>query len=263
MDELEKLETMTKAPTGANEPTLKAWALANLSPEYRERLVADAASIGVTRSNDVTWILLGSVVESAAAALASSDAAQAVSQSVQKIPDQIYHGTVLAGEDLQHTIEAKGVEIGQALVHAVGTAGTGVVGCLKTVFLDAESRLKAAADKIIDDAEQAKTDTIASGVDEFARIARSAIVAEVRALTWRSRVITAVIAAGLMLTSAVGGVLVAKLDGHVTDYRIQQTVDGREDCGTATIVGVGRQYVCVIRQIHHHHGVRGFFDSWF
>ncbi|MEL5850161.1 MAG: hypothetical protein U7M05_12500, partial [Candidatus Igneacidithiobacillus chanchocoensis] len=89
-----------------------------------------------------------------------------------------------------------------------------------------------------------------------------AVLSQMKEVTWRARVTGAIWGALLLAGAAIGGVVFAMADGHVTEFRIE-TIGGKPDCGWVTISTpqVGRQYVCVLSAPEHSKG--GFLSAWF
>ena len=86
--------------------TPKAEALRGLPPEWREKLIEQAAHMGVRSDHDTAWLLIGAFVNAWAAAGAAGEAAAAVRSGIEKIPDTIRTSTISAGNDLAATVAA-------------------------------------------------------------------------------------------------------------------------------------------------------------
>lgn len=266
MDALDKLTAETGAPSRGQGVSPKAAALQGMPGEWRERLIAEAAGMGVRADDDLGWLLVASFINAWAGAAAAGKAAGEVSKGVATIPDQIYQGAVRAGADLQGVIESKGIEIGQALTVAVGKAGDGVVQRVSATMAGYQQTLSSAAADLTSKAEEAKSAILAQGVGEFAQAAQAAALSQMRAVTWRARVTGAILGAFLLVGAGIGGGVVADLDGHVTKYRIEQS-GTKPWCGRAVVQGVGRQYICVLDAPNpsskDSNGVMGFLRAWF
>ena len=106
--------------------TLREIALASVSQELREHLLAWASENHITTNNDPFWPLAAAMANSLAAAARAGQHVEALAEATAKVPEAIYQGTVKAGADLKasvsQAIEAKAIEAGQALVQVIGVA---------------------------------------------------------------------------------------------------------------------------------------------
>ncbi len=264
MDELDRL-VAESAPVRGQKKGIspKAAALESMPSAWREELIAAAADMGIRAEDDLAWLLVASFINAWAGAATAGKAADQVGKSVATIPDQIYQGAVRAGTDVKGVIEQKGVEIGQALTLAVGKTGESIISRLQSVLSQSIGSIQSAADGAVQKAEAARAAVIAKGTEDFAKAAQAAILSQVRATTWRNRAVGALVGAFLLFGAGVGGVIVAGLDGHITQYRIDQTASGQPNCGQANIEGIGQQYVCVMQVPKPSKGFKGFVAAWF
>ena len=111
----------------ANEQkTLREIALASVSPDLREHLLAWAAENRITTPDDPFWPLAAAMANGMRAATVAGQHAQALAEETAKIPDLLYQNVTRAGADLKgavsQAIEAKTVEAGQTLVQVIGAA---------------------------------------------------------------------------------------------------------------------------------------------
>lgn len=105
--------------------TMKQKALLGLPAEWREKLIADAGLAGVKHDNDVGWLLVGSVIDSAAAAFAAGDAAKLVHEDVQKLPKTMQDALLLASKDFNGQVR-----------EILGKSGGEFIGILKNMIVD-------------------------------------------------------------------------------------------------------------------------------
>lgn len=111
----------------ANEQkTLREIALASVSPDLREHLLAWAAENRITTPDDPFWPLAAAMANGMRAATVAGQHAQALAAETAKMPDILYQNVTRAGADLKAVlaqgIEAKTIEAGQALVQVIGVA---------------------------------------------------------------------------------------------------------------------------------------------
>jgi len=242
----------------ANEPrasvgdgaTLKAQAMAGLPAEWRERLIKDAGVAGVRHDNDVGWLLVGSVVQSAAAAFAAGAAAKEVQEGVGKIQGQIFTGAIKAGEsirkDIVSGIDKKMTEGGKAIVAAIGIAAKAGSKAIEAGSKELISKLDAAV--------EAKK---AEGVSAFAAAASEAAVAastaaarqvisENKIKLRRSALGMAVI---FLIYALIGGGIAVEyllITHRIAPHALVMTASGKPNCGEVTIGGAVQE-VCQIR----------------
>ena len=105
--------TPPHATTSTEGITPKQEALRGLLPEWRERLVEQAAAMGIRADHDIAWLLVKSFINAWAAAAAAGDAADRVESGVSKIQDTIYNGALNAGNDIAASIKQS---VGAAIV---------------------------------------------------------------------------------------------------------------------------------------------------
>lgn len=102
--------------------SLKQKALMGLPAEWREKLINDAGRAGVRHDNDVGWLLIGSVVDSAAAAFAAGDAANQVNNEIKKLPHVIQNAAISAANDIDGTIKKSFAFNVDAFKHVLSSA---------------------------------------------------------------------------------------------------------------------------------------------
>lgn len=174
------------------EISLKERALAGLPAEWREKLIEQGAVTGIKHDNDIGWLLVGSVIDSAAAAFAAGQAADAVQVSIDKIPDKVFQGALSAGRDINAAFKKNFGEYGQALSVVVDkardTAKTQISTAISTATGDAEKKIKDAGKEVKDAAATLETllnDVIVEkaqkGVTEWATAASKAANAAAKA----------------------------------------------------------------------------------
>jgi len=236
--------------SGVDGATLKAQALAGLPAEWRERLIKDAGAAGVRHDNDVGWLLVGSVVQSAAAAFAASAAAKEVQEGVGKIQGQIFTGAVKAGDsikkDIVAGIEAKMTEGGKAIVAAIGIASKAGATAIEAGSKELIGKLDAAV--------EAKK---AEGVSAFARAASEAaiaasnaaarqVISETKIKLRRSAFTMALI---FLIYAGIGGGVAVEylsLTHRIAPHALVMAASGKPNCGNV-VIGDSEQEVCQIR----------------
>ena len=183
-DDLESMENMmagsNKGPSPAapilfaapreSGDTLKAQALAGLPPEWRERLINDAAQAGVRHDNDVGWLLVGSVVNSAAAALAANAAAIEISDAIGKIQGQIYAGAVKAGNSVKGDVVA-------GIAATLKAGGDAILASIDVAAQAGSDKVAEGSKNLISKLDAAVEVKKNEGVSAFARAAAEAAVA--------------------------------------------------------------------------------------
>ena len=236
--------------SGVDGATLKAQALAGLPAEWRERLIRDAGAAGVRHDNDVGWLLVGSVVQSAAAAFAAGAAAKEVQEGVGKIQGQIFTGAIKAGEsirkDLVAGIEAKVTEGGQAIVAAIGIASKAGATAIEAGSKDLISKLDAAVEVKKNEGVQAFAAAASEAAVAASTAAARQVISETKIKLRRSAWGMALIF--LVYAGIGGGVAVEylSLTHRIAPHAFVMTASGKPNCGNITING-GVQTVCQIR----------------
>ena len=256
---------VTPRASGAGGDTLKAQALAGLPAQWRERLIADAGAAGVKHDNDVGWLLVGSVVHAASAAFAAGESAQAVQAGVSEIPDQIFKGAVRAGDEVSGALGARVLQVAEASEQKLLEGGKGLVVALAGGIKESLGAATAAASEISKAAEtlQAGLDKSIEtkkkeGIDKWAGEVAATIQATAQRAgdqfirnSKRDSWVKIMVVGGLMglLWAGIGGAVVWKyldLVHQIAPAPIMLTVDGKLNCGQASIKGIGKQQVCVL-----------------
>lgn len=221
--------------------SLKQRALSGLPAEWREKLIENGAVAGITHDNDVGWLLVGSVIDSAAAAFAAGDAASEVSQSVDKIPEQIFQGAVSAGRDINLEFRKKFEEYGKTLIVAIDQARDTAINQIKqdveTASRNAVANIQNATKTLeaaLDDAIRAKAEL---GVQEWAEAAQIAGQKSAQSATKKIYSKASIVIGGaLLLSMFIGGAIVylgAGLNNRIAPLPIK-IEKGRPDCFTGT-----------------------------
>lgn len=122
-------------------------------PPDRAVAVAKIAARYRLAENDPAWLLVNAVVDADAAAAAAGAAAQAVQAETAKIPDQVYHGAVRAGDEIRgaisKSIDEKTIEMGQALKLTIEHVSSRGVSSLKSASKQLEQTATAAGEKFV------------------------------------------------------------------------------------------------------------------
>ena len=185
-------------------------------------------------------------------ALTASNAAVEAAAISETLPERLRNAEdELAGAILKASNEAKGTidKSAQQTGRKISIEVTKSVASQVAHLIRAANGLEAQATRY---RHRVLEDTTAAFVNEVKRAA----IQELHAMTWRSRVFVALATLGLLLSAAVGGILLADLDGHVIPYRVERLGDGKPDCRAVDIAGVGKKYACMV------HTAR-FGSSWF
>ncbi|MBE7566818.1 hypothetical protein [Acidithiobacillus sp. HP-11] len=138
VDKMVQVETDDRVDTVFFHDSLKAQALKGLPAEWREKLIEAGGKVGITGDDDIAWLLVGSVIDSAAAAFAAGDAAKLVHEDVQKLPKTMQDALLLASKDFNGQVR-----------EILGKSGGEFIGILKNMIVDSANagaeKLKQAA----------------------------------------------------------------------------------------------------------------------
>jgi hypothetical protein len=222
------------------QPSLRDVVLESIPPDQRAEAITRAAELGVVRSDDIGWALLGTERASIAAAQAAGEAAAATQEAAAKIPDAIYQSTVKAASDVRaivgDEVKQRGVELGQGLAAAIRAAADMGAAALKQAAADLPAVAAASQDEIVRDWKAA----LAQAARDEARGALAGRMAR----SWGLVVGLLLLAAG---TGAGGMWAAARLSGHLTPWadplRVGPT--GAPVCGV--LRAVPGQRVCLVR----------------
>lgn len=113
---------------GLDENTPKNMALMSLPPQWRERLIERAAAGGIVSDRDVGWLIIGSVIDAWAAAAASGEAAEAVSQITANLPQTVEQSISTASERAKTKLFEAGDSVGENLKREIASAVNSAVG---------------------------------------------------------------------------------------------------------------------------------------
>jgi len=181
--------------------TLKEQALAGLPPEWRERLISNAGHAGVKHDQDVGWLLLGSVVDSAAAALAAGASVGELTRLLDTLPNRMLDGARLAGADVAGELKTATAAVAKVLLDTGRVCGKSVEAggekAKKTIedatVLGAD-KIKTASESLIGKLDEAVEQKKAEGAQAWAMIAEKAAVDSAKTalgkLALRSRMFT-------------------------------------------------------------------------
>ena len=223
-----------------------------------DKAVATAKAIlhyGV-HDGDPTVTLIDIAIDTNAARLASTEAAQAageaattVTEQIVKIPDAIYRGAVHAGEDLHSQVTAAGQAVAVALTARGEVLRQGLIDVIAAAATAGGAELENAVAMLGATADARRDELVREMQTAAAAAARDQIRAEVIGKVARS---SSMIAASLVVFMALGaaaGLGAARLTGHLTPWAVQlaTTPTGQPACGT--LCGQhGRVYgVCLTR----------------
>ncbi|MHB1529945.1 MAG: hypothetical protein ACYCXT_11040 [Acidiferrobacteraceae bacterium] len=212
--------------------TPKQEALRGLPAEWRERLIEEAAHMGIRADSDIAWLLVKSFINAWAAAAAAGAAAERTIAATAGIPDAIYQSTVRAGSDLRAVVGAevkeRGVELGVAITAAIQSAATSGAAALKKAAADLPSVATATQDEII---KEWRADLATAARDE----ARGVLAGRM-ARSWGM----VLMSLALAFCAGAGGALVgARLLGFLLLHDV--TVIPRPGGGQMVIFPPGRQ----------------------
>lgn len=130
----------TPQPTQPTSATPKQEALRGLPPEWRERLVEQAAAMGIRSDGDIAWLLVKSFINAWAGAAAAGDRLVEIQSASGKIGQMIFDQTSAAGRDLNQavatTIQKKMTEAGGALSKTIQTAATHGASALQAAAIN-------------------------------------------------------------------------------------------------------------------------------
>lgn len=98
-------------------------ALGSVPSEWREALLKRAADAGITRSDDVAWVLVSAVVDAIAAAAAAGDAASTTARLCKTLPEVMQKGANTAGAVLHRQVLDAGETIEQQLTDIAADTG--------------------------------------------------------------------------------------------------------------------------------------------
>lgn len=113
---------------GLDENTPKKMALMSLPPQWRERLIERAAAGGIVSDADVGWLIIGSVIDAWAAAAASGEAAETVSQTLGNLPQAVEQSISTASERAKTKLFEAGDSVGENLKREIASAVNSAVG---------------------------------------------------------------------------------------------------------------------------------------
>lgn len=193
--------------------TLKELAMAGLPSEWRERLIADAGHAGVKHDQDVGWLLLGSVINSAAAALAAGASAEELSRLLESLPQRMLDGARLAGGDVAGEIRLAVKDVNVAILQTgkvvAGSMSADVKHVQKIIneasVLGAD-KIKTATDGLIGKLDAAVEQKKEEGAREWSMIAEKAAVDSAKTalgkIALRGGLFTALL---LLLGALIGG----------------------------------------------------------
>lgn len=235
--------------------SLKGKALAGLPAEWRERLIADAGLAGVKHDNDVGWLLIGSVIDSAASALAAGASADALRQELSRLPAAMLAGARLAGGDVAGEIKLAAKDVGGQILQAGNLAAGGMAKDLITIkkvindsaVLGAD-KIKGAADGLVDKLDAAVDQKVAEGVATFASEAAKAAGKAAKAAGASRFAWSATGVAFLMIFFAgIGGFIeheYLSLTNRIAPAPFVLNAAGKIDCGKDAALG---GEICEIR----------------
>ena len=225
--------------------TPKAEALRGLPPEWREKLIEQAAHMGVRADHDTAWLLVGAFVNAWAAAAAAGEAATATQKAVSAIPDTVYQGTIRAGADLRGQVAAAGQEVLKAATDQAAQTKEALVAAVQGAASAGASVLGKAVQGMDANAKARIEEIIARGVHEVGAAVRAdarAAVAGRMARSWG--VVSASLLFAVLLGSGLtwGGLFLAH---HLTPLNMQIMTNsvGHRLCGTLR----GGTEACLIR----------------
>ncbi|MBU2806519.1 hypothetical protein HF668_15520 [Acidithiobacillus ferridurans] len=214
--------------------TPRSAALQAIPAEWRERLVADAAAMGIRADDDVGWLLVGSVINAWASAAAAGQAAESVQSSVSGIPKAIFDNAVNAGRD-----------IGAVVVAAINKHRDDVIGKILSSSQTGADLIAGSADKLTASLDAAIEKKKKEGLQDWADAAAKSGLHAARAATFRSIFFSLFLSLILLCAAGAGG---AYIEHIALRPRLSPTplVAGATgaNCGFAEVQGQGRQYIC-------------------
>ena len=208
--------------------TPRTAALASMPSEWREKLIAEAADMGIKADDDLGWLLVASFINAWASAAAAGEAAESVKSNVSKIPDQIYKGSVRGAEEVGSVITSK--------------LNTGLNKAAQTFVDKAELMVQRSIEKI--DQAQQKFDAklsgvidvrVENGVQVFAKAASDAAQKVVKNVVAQSRfryfLLFSAVTVGLLLAGGVGCYVMLDEFHYIAPSPILYK-NGKANCGT-------------------------------
>ena len=182
-------------------------ALAAVPADRREEVLRRASDLGIGRVDDILWSIVAAVVDAHAAASAAGNAAMQVEKETAAIPEQIYRGTVKAGEDLRGQITAAGDTVGKRFLDAARAQSITLQAGLTDAITEAAKLGGAALGKAIEGLDRATLSQRDANIEEWRAAAAVAIRNEVRAgLAGRMAKSFGLIAGSLLLAAVLGAV---------------------------------------------------------
>ncbi len=217
--------------------TPKAEALRGLPPEWREKLIEQAAHMGVRSDHDTAWLLIGAFVNAWAAAAAAGEAATATQKAAVAIPDLVYKGAVAAGQDLRGQVASAGQEVLKAATDQAAKVQEGMVAAVQGAAQAGAGTLASAVRGMDTNAKARIDEIIARGVHEVSAAVRADARAAVAGRMARSWGVVAGLLLFFMLLGGVGAWGGLYLSHHLTPINMQIAVNqaGHRLCGTLRI----------------------------
>ena len=190
---------------------------------------------------DPTVTMIDIAIDTNAARLASTEAAQAageaastVTEQIGKIPDTIYRGAVRAGEDLASQVTAAGQAVAATLTARGEVLRQGLTDVIAAAATAGGAQLEKAVAMLGATADARRDELVREMQVAVAAAARDQIRAAVigkAARTWSMIALSLVV---FMAFGAAAGLGAARLMGHLTPWTVQlaTTPTGQPACGT-------------------------------
>lgn len=235
--------------------TLKAQALRGLPADWREKLIEAGGKIGISGDDDIAWLLVSSVIDSAASALAAGASADALRRELERLPAAMLDGARLAGGDVAGEIKQAAKDVGGTILQAGNLAAGGMAKDLITIkkvindsaVLGAD-KIKSAADGLVGKLDAAVDKKVDEGVATFASEASKAAGKAARAAAASRFAWSAGGVAFLMIVFAgAGGVIeheYLSLTHQIAPAPFVLTASGKINCGKDPALG---GEICEIR----------------
>ncbi|MHB1643502.1 MAG: hypothetical protein ACYCS8_12745 [Acidithiobacillus sp.] len=193
--------------------TPKAAALEGMPAAWRERIIADAAEMGIIAEQDTGWFLIRSMFTSFAAAAGAGAAVAAFHRGLESLPQRMLDGAKMAGADVVGEVKTASQAGVAAIQDMGGKCALGIQGGMdkaEQVIKDASvlgaDRIKDATSGLIGKLDAAVEQKKSEGAAQWAMVAEKAAVASAKTalgkMALRSRAFTLIL---LLLGAMIGG----------------------------------------------------------
>lgn len=156
----------------------KGVALEGLTQEARDRVIAEAASVGIVAEYDIAWLLVGAQIRCWAAAAAAGDAVVGMQSGIAGIPSAILEGAKKAGADIagelrkeSRALEKAILERGVLVQDSTDKKANAVLNAISDAANAGAEKIRTAALTLTDSLDKAVKAKADEGVHEWAKLA--------------------------------------------------------------------------------------------